>query len=73
MASFDYLTLSSSADHTVHHFGNIEATIVAGEKYITREPSTTATERMAPDLLAAFNADLEAYRDSNGYVISEQG
>ena len=28
---------------------------------------------MAPDLLVAFNVDPEAYRDSNGYVISEQG
>ena len=28
---------------------------------------------MAPDLLIAFNADPLAYRESNGYVISEQG
>ena len=28
---------------------------------------------MAPDLLVAFNADPQAYRDDNGYVISEQG
>ena len=26
-----------------------------------------------PDLLVAFNVDPEAYRDTNGYVISEQG
>ena len=28
---------------------------------------------MAPDLLIALEADPEAYRESNGYVISEQG
>ena len=28
---------------------------------------------MAPDLLIAFNMDPEVYRNSNGYIISEQG
>ena len=28
---------------------------------------------MAPDLLIAFSADLQAYREDNGYVISVQG
>ena len=28
---------------------------------------------MAPDLLVAMGADPQAYRDDNGYVISEQG
>ena len=57
----------------VQHFGSPETTIVAGERYLTREPGTPAADRLAPDLLVAFNADPEAYRDSNGYVISEQG
>ena len=73
MTSFDHLTLNGSAHHLVQHLGNPETTLVAGERYITREPGTPAEGRMAPDLLVAFDADLEAYRDSNGYVISEQG
>ena len=73
MTSFDHLTLSGSVHHLVQHFGNPETTIVAGERYVTREPGTPAAERMAPDLLIAFNADPEAYKDNNGYIISVQG
>ena len=73
MTSFDHLTLSGSAHHLAQHLGNPETTIVAGERYITREPGTPASERMAPDLLVAFDSDPEAYRNSNGYIISEHG
>ena len=73
MTSFDHLTLSGSAHHLVQHFGNPENTLVAGERYLTREPGAPASDRMAPDLLIAFKAEPEAYRDSNGYIISEQG
>ena len=73
MTSFDHLTLNGSAHHLVQHLGNPQTTLVAGERYITREPGAPAEDRMAPDLLVAFDADLQAYRDSNGYIISEQG
>ena len=73
MTSFDHLTLSVSVHHLVQHVGNPETTIVAGERYVTREPESPATERMAPDLLIAFSADPGAYRDSNGCIISVQG
>ena len=73
MTSFDHLTLSGSAHHLVQHLGKPETTIVAGERYITREPGAPAVVRMAPDLLIAFQADPQAYREDNGYVISVQG
>ena len=73
MTSFDHLTINGSAHYLLLHLGNPETTLVAGERYITREPGAPAEERMAPDLLVAFNADPQAYRDNNGYVISEQG
>ena len=73
MTSFDHLTLNGRAHHLVQHFGKPETTLVAGERYITREPGAPAAGRMAPDLLVAFNADPQAYQDDNGYVISEQG
>ena len=72
MTSFDHLTVDGSVHHLVQHFGNPDTTIVAGERYITREPGAPAEDRMAPDLLIAFNADPEAYRDDNGYIISRQ-
>ena len=34
---------------------------------------TPAADRRFPDLLIAFDANPEAYQDSNSYVISEQG
>ena len=73
MTSFDHLTLSGSAHHLVQHLGNPDTTIVAGERYIVREMGPPASERMAPDLLIAFNADPEAYRSGNGCIISVQG
>ena len=73
MTSFDHLTLNGGAHHLVQHLGNPETTLVAGERYISRETGAPAEDRMAPDLLVAFNADPQAYRDDNGYVISEQG
>ena len=73
MTSFDHLALSGSAHHLAQHLGNPEATIVAGERYLTRAPGVPASERVVPDLLIAFDADPDTYRDSNGYIISEQG
>ena len=75
MTSFDHLTLNGGggAHHLVQHPGTPETTLVAGERYITREPGAPAEERMAPDLLVAMGAEPQAYRDDNGYVISEQG
>ena len=42
-------------------------------RYLTRDPGTPAAERMAPDLLIAFDAGPEAYNDNNAYIISVQG
>ena len=72
MTSFDHLTKNGSAHYLTLHLGNPETTIIGGERYITQAPGAPAAGRMAPDLLIAFNADPEAYRESNGYVISEQ-
>ena len=73
MTSFDHLTLSGSVHHLAQHLGNPKTTIVAGERYLTRTPGTPAADRIAPDLLIALGADPEAYRKSNGFIISEQG
>ena len=47
--------------------------MVTGERYITREPGAPPADRMAPDLLIAFNADPETYKNNNGYIVSIQG
>ena len=73
MTSFDHLTKNGGAHHLAQHFGHPGTTVVGGERYIIREPDTPAADRRFPDLLIAFDADPEAYQDSNSYVISEQG
>ena len=73
MTSFDHLTKNGGAHHLAQHFGHPRTTVVGGERYIIREPGTPAADRRFPDLLIAFDADPEAYQDSNSYVISEQG
>ena len=47
--------------------------MVTGERYITREPGAPPADRMATDLLIAFNADPETYKNNNGYIVSIQG
>ena len=73
MTSFDHLARNGGVYHPAQHLGNPGTTIVAGERYITRAPESPSSERLAPDLLVALDADPEAYRESNGYIISEQG
>ena len=73
MTSFDPLARNGSVHHLAQHLGNPGTTIVAGERYITRAPGSPSSQRLAPDLLIAFDADPEAYRENNGYIISEQG
>ena len=72
MTSFDHLAASGNVRYLIRHLGNLETTIVADERYLTRAPGAPASERMAPDLLIAFNVEPETYRENNGYIISEQ-
>ena len=47
--------------------------IVSGEHYLLAEPTRNLEGSRYPDLFVAFDVDLEAYRDTNGYVISDLG
>ena len=73
MTTFNHLAVTGSAYLLIHHLGNPETTIVAGEHYVALAPTTEMKGLRYPDLLIAFNADPAAYRESNAYVISEQG
>ena len=70
MTSAEHLSETGLHHHLKQFLGNPETTIVSGEKYIT---ARRGADRKFPDLLVAFNANPEAYRDSNAYIISEQG
>lgn len=55
------------------HFGQTETTIIGADLWIVANPEQDKSRAKHPDLMIAFNADPEAYRLSNGYIVSEQG
>ena len=70
MTSAEHLSETGLHHHLKQFLGNPETTIVSGEKYIT---ARRGADRRFPDLLVAFGVDPAAYREANGYVISQQG
>ena len=75
VTSYDHLHMIGSSHHLVQHFGNPDTTLVAAERYIVSEPGPSRRDviRRYPDLFIAFDVDPIAYKESNGYIISEQG
>ena len=75
MTSFDHIHMIGRAHYLVLHFGKPETTLVAAERYIVLEPGQSGSDviRRYPDLFIAFDIDPIAYKESNGYIISEQG
>ena len=73
MTSYDHLHAPGSSHYLIQHFGNPETTLVFAERFIVREPRSSAATRRNPDLAIAFGVDPAAYYRSNGYIVSEQG
>ena len=73
MTSFDHLTSTSIIEPLRHHLGNLETTLVYGDKYLCPVITRYLRGSRYPDLLVAFNADIEGFRQRNGYIIEEQG
>ena len=73
MTTFNHLAVTGSAYLLIHHLGNPDTTIVAGEHYVALAPTKDMKGLRYPDLLIAFNANPAVYRENNAYVISEQG
>ena len=72
-ANFDHLAITGGALHLARHFGRPAATVIGSDRYLVPFPPNDMTRSRYPDMLIAFDADPEAYRRSNGYIISEQG
>ena len=70
MTTADHLSETGLHHHLKQFLGNPETTIVSGEKYII---ARRGAEMRYPDLLVAFGVDPDAYRETNGYLVSEQG
>ena len=73
MSTFNHLTINGNVYLLAKYLGKQETTIVAGEHYIAAEPTRETEGIRYPDLFIAFNADPQAYRESNSYIISQQG
>ena len=75
MTTAIHLHEPGNTHHLAQHFGNPETTLVTAERYITMLPERlpSGSPRRYPDLMIAFGVDPALYRESNGYIISEQG
>ena len=78
MTSFNHLTITGVAHYLALHLmaqypDRRDRILVAGEHYTVSQPTRYLAGSRYPDLLVAFDVDPEAYKASNGYIISEQG
>ena len=73
VTAFDYLHKPGTSHHLVQHFGNPGSTLVETDRWVVATAGDNKARGRVPDLLVAFGADPEMYRNSNGYIISEQG
>ena len=73
MTSFIHLAANGNAHHLAMHLGNLDTTLVAGERYVVMRPTRSMAGSHYPDLLVAFDVNPAAYNARNGYVIEEQG
>ena len=73
MTNFDHLTITGNAHYLQQHLGNPDTTLIAGERFMVVRPTRNLAGSRYPDLLIAFDADPVAYKESNGYLIDEQG
>ena len=76
MTVFDHLTITGSAHFLAQYLGNLDTTVMGGDRYLTTVlPAELAdmTGVPYPDMLVSFNAYPEVFRARNGYVIAEQG
>ncbi|MDE2684599.1 MAG: Uma2 family endonuclease [Chloroflexota bacterium] len=73
VTQYDQLFDPGHAHHLIQHLGNLDTTLVTADRWIIVEPGTFRDLARYPDLMIAFGVDPELYRDTNGYIISEQG
>ena len=73
VTAFDHIYTSGDLENLSIHFGNPETTLVTADRWIVATPEQDRSHARRPDLLIAFNVSPEDYRQSNGYISSEQG
>ena len=70
---FEQLHLTGNTHFLIKHLGKPETTLVAADDWMALAPRPGIAGLRRPDLLIAFNVDPAAYKDTRGYLVSEQG
>ena len=73
MTQYDHLFKTGNSYHLAQHFGNPETTLVEADRWMVTDASFNKSLAQRPDLLIAFDMNPAAYKDSNGYIVEEQG
>ena len=73
MTQYDQLFKTGNSYHLAQHLGRPESTLVEADRWIVARPEYNKARARRPDLLVAFGVDPQAYKESGGYVVSEQG
>ena len=73
MTSYRQLAATSIIAPLRHYLGGRDTTLVTGEQYLCRAVTQSLAGSRYPDLMIAFDVDMDAYLGSNGYVINDQG
>ena len=73
MTSYNQLADNSLIATLRQYLGRQETTLITGDHYLCEAIARSMAGARYPDLLVAFDADLELYLENNGYIISRQG
>ena len=73
VTAYDHVYKYANHRYLALHFGNPATTLIEYDRWIVASPEENKARARRPDMLIAFNVSPENYRDSNGYIISEQG
>ena len=73
MTSYNQLADTSLIAPLRQYLGRQETTLITGDHYLCEAVARSLAGARYPDLLVAFDADLELYLENNGYIISRQG
>lgn len=73
VTAFDHIYRSGDPENLALHFGDLETTLITADRFIVADQEQDKSLARRPDLLIAFNVSPENYRQSNGYISSEQG
>ncbi len=73
MSLFNHLAATGNVHHLARKLGRPKTTLVTGDHYLVMHLIQNMAGSYYPDLMIAFNVDIAAFRQRNGYIISEQG